>query len=801
MQVKISLEYFTQQGEALFLKRGDNEVVGMEYVFEGIWTASFPLPASAKSLEYSFELRRDGRCLRREWGIRKYALPSLRGVKEITIREHWHDRPADAPFQSKAFTDVIFRRERCAGQMKSGGNIRFMVPSVRLRSDEVLAMTGSGAAFGEWKKFRPMSDAAFPEWTLSLAVREPFEYKFVILDKETSVPRSWESGPNHLLAEIPPAGSRLLIRNLVPQFDRIPWRGAGTAIPVFSLRSKDSFGVGEFRDLRKLADWAAETGQSVLQLLPINDTTMTGTWTDSYPYNANSTFALHPQFLHLPDAGVKADKAYKALQQELNILPAVDYERVNNEKRRLLKAAFAKLGPKVLSSEACQKFLSANAYWLLPYAAFCVLRDDNGTAEFGKWKELSEYDRVRVADFCAARKQEVNFYCWEQYELDRQLKEAVEYAHAKGIAIKGDLPIGISRTSVDAWQWPKLFNLDSQAGAPPDAFAADGQNWGFPTYNWEEMAKDGYAWWKSRLGKMSDYFDAFRIDHILGFFRIWEIPVGIQSGLLGHFNPALPYSADELRGRGFDPNSGLFVPDPRRKGWFHPRIAAQHTEDYKALNDAFKREYNALYDDFFYHRHNGFWKQEALKKLPALLDSTRMLACGEDLGMIPACVPETMKELHILSLEIQRMPKSVEKLFDDPATYPYLSVCATGTHDTSPLRCWWEEDRGLSGRFYHEMLHGAGDAPWYCEPWVCERIVGQHLLSPSMLCVLPLQDWLSIDETVRYPGNPADERINIPAIPRHYWRWRMHLTLEDLLSQKAFNRRLKDLIVSTGRGR
>lgn len=801
MKIEISLEYYTNPGERLFMKLGGGEVLGMEYVLGGIWSSNFETPSSTERIEYSFELHRDGKCLRKEWGVHSVELPSgRRGLKEISIRDRWSERPSDSPFWSKAFTDVIFRRPAPVPEDPSSGNVRFVVASAQVHPDEVLAITGSGSLFDDWKKFYGLSASGFPCWTKEFEVEEPFAYKFVILDRGTLAPKRWEEGPDHLFAEVPDRNSLLVIKDLVPSFRQTPWRGAGTAIPVFSLRSEESFGVGEFSDLKKLVDWAAATGQSVIQLLPINDTTMTGTWTDSYPYNANSTFALHPQYLHLPDAGVKVDKEYKALQQELNALPAMDYERVNNEKRRLLKKAFASVGEKTLESASYRSFFKANGQWLLPYAAFCVLRDYNGTADFGKWKFLSTYDAGTVADFCSGMKDEVEFYCWEQYCLDAQLKDVVRYAHSKGVALKGDLPIGISRTSVDAWQWPGLFNMDSQAGAPPDAFSADGQNWGFPTYNWEAMAKDGYAWWKSRLGKMSEYFDAFRIDHILGFFRIWEIPLGISSGLLGHFNPALPYSGDEIRGRGFDPNSHLFVPDPHREGWYHPRIAAQNTDAYKSLNEMFKRSYNELYDDFFYRRHNAFWKETAMDKLPALLDSTKMLSCGEDLGMIPACVPEAMRELNILSLEIQRMPKSPRKVFDDPATYPWLSVCATGTHDTSTLRGWWEEDRALSARFYHEQLHGEGEVPYYCEPWVCGKIVRQHLASPSMLVILPLQDWMSVDSEVRYPGDPADERINVPANPRHYWRWRMHLTLEDLLSRTAFNQRLKEMIRSSGRG-
>ena len=798
MLVKVSIEYFTAFGESLVLVFNDGKEIPMQYVLQGIWMAEFKVPASARSLDYSFELRRNGHTVRKEWAGHSIPLPSVKKPSELEIRDLWHDRPVDSPFWTKAFTDVIFSKK--ATTAKRTGNLAFIVAASQIRKGETLAITGSGPLFGDWSKFIPMASAKAPLWSLFLDVKEPFEYKFVVLDSATGKPVLWEAGPNHYFAEVPAEDTLLVIRDKEPDLERQPWKGVGVAIPVFSLKSEDSFGVGEFKDIKKLADWAAKTGQNVIQVLPVNDTTMTRTWTDSYPYNANSTFALHPQFISLPEAGVKVDRKYKALQKELNSLPQIDYERVSNEKTRLLQEAFNSIGPKVLESESYKAFFNANEHWLIPYAAFCVLRDLNCTPEFGKWTELSKYSRSGVEAFRKVHGDKMDFYCWEQYCLDVQLKDAVEYAHSKGIAIKGDLPIGISRTSVDAWQYPELFNLDSQAGAPPDAFSVDGQNWGLPTYNWEEMAKDGYGWWKARLRKMSEYFDAFRIDHILGFFRIWEIPLGIKSGLMGHFNPALPYSADELRSKGFDPNTQLFVPDPHKPGWYHPRISSQNTEDFRALNDYFKGVYNDLYNDFFYRRHNGFWKETAMKKLPALLDSTKMLACGEDLGMIPACVPEVMDELRILSLEVQRMPKSPEDTFGDPATYPYLSVCTTGSHDTSSLRAWWEEDREMTEKYYHEMLHCEGQAPYYCEPWICERIITQHLDSPAMLCILPLQDWLSVDGTVRYQGNPEDERINVPANPRHYWRWRMHLTLEELLACESLNSRLKDMVVASGRG-
>jgi 4-alpha-glucanotransferase len=526
---------------------------------------------------------------------------------------------------------------------------------------------------------------------------------------------------------------------------------------------------------------------------------MTGTWEDSYPYNANSTFALHPQFINLPAAGVPVTKAYKELQAELNALPQIDYERVNNAKLELLRKAFDKKFAKLSETEAYQAFMEANGHWLLPYAAFCVLRDMNGTPNFTQWKEHKKYNAKKIAAFCQENKAAVDFWCFVQYHLDAQLSEVCKYAHSKGVVLKGDLPIGISRTSADAWLYPELFHMDSQAGAPPDAFAEDGQNWGFPTYNWEKMAEDDYAWWKARLSKMSEYFDAFRIDHILGFFRIWQIPLWSKSGLDGYFSPALPYAASELEGQGFNvSDTDLFIEDPHKQGYYHPKIGAKKTRAYGIL-DAYRRgAFDKLYTDFFYYRHNQFWKEKAMQKVPALLDSTGMLACGEDLGMIPATVPQVMSDLRILSLEIQRMPKSVEETFAHPCNYPYLSVCTTSTHDMNPVRAWWEEDREVIQQFWNTLLGNQGAAPQFCEPWLCRQILEQHLWSPAMLTVLPLQDWLSMDGALRRE-NPHEERINVPANPRHYWRYRMHLSLEDLASQQEFNDALTNMIAASGR--
>ncbi|MDE5673875.1 MAG: 4-alpha-glucanotransferase, partial [Muribaculaceae bacterium] len=642
--------------------------------------------------------------------------------------------------------------------------------------------------------------------------------------------------------------------------------------------TEDDFGVGDFHDIKKMVDWCVRTGQKVLQVLPINDTTKTGTWVDSYPYSANSTFALHPMYIRLNAVGTLADEErrehYNRISKELNALKEIDYESVNNYKNEYLKEIFEQKGTIDLNSPQFLNFFEHNQDWLRPYAAWRVLCDINNTPDNNLWGEFAVYDTDKVNSLCKLHDKEIKYHYFVQYHLDKQLREVRDYAHLHGVVLKGDIPIGIGRFSVDAWQNPRLFNMDCQAGAPPDDFSVLGQNWGFPTYNWDVMASDGFKWWKDRFAKMAEYFDAYRIDHILGFFRIWQIPMDSIHGLLGYFNPALPYTPEELRhsydfwinpeiqtkplilewmltdffgeyvnevkqtylealpeGRYIlrpfvdtqrkvadyftsveknDKNTQicnallglidnvLFIEDPYKKGHYHPRIAAQFSYQYRMLSDYEKWCFNRLYNDFFYHRHNDFWYGKAMWKLPPLIDSTGMLTCAEDLGMIPACVPDIMNRLEILSLEIQRMPKDPALEFGDTWNYPYFSVCTTSTHDMGGIRAWWETDRAVTQRFFNNALHESGEAPFYAEPWVCKKVLDLQLKSPSMFCIIPLADWLSADGSLRRE-NPHEEQINEPADVHHYWRYRMHLTVENLLSQESFNSYLYDSIRAASR--
>ena len=817
MTLNLRLEYQTTYGEDLYVVVGSTREKSypMNFVGGGIWEVELKL-AAATELEYRYEVRRGDYVVRKEWGDKRH-LTLDKKVTAVRVLDRWSDIPSDRSFHSSMFTDGVFARtKQKKEQPLAEATLTLRAEIAVVRPTQRVVVVGDGKALGNWDvaKGLVMSDAQAPIWSVRMkAPKSSFAYKFVIVDSESGNVAAWQSGENYYFTDTIREGEALVVNGLRPQFDMAPWRGAGVAIPVFSLRSKQSFGVGEFNDIRLMVDWAAQTGQSIIQILPINDTTMTGTWQDSYPYNANSTFALHPQFLHLPAVGKLKNKAemerFEALGKELNELPMIDYERVNNAKAEYLHKIFEQDGAKTLASKEFKAFLADNEEWLRPYAIFCALRDEKGTPDFSQWGKMATYSKAKATKYEKEHSDAVAYNYFVQYHLSKQLREVRDYAHAHGVVLKGDIPIGISRTSVDAWVYPELFNMDSAAGAPPDDFSVMGQNWGFPTYNWAKMAEDGYAWWKARFVKMAEYFDAYRIDHILGFFRIWEIPLNAVNALLGRFNPALPYSYEEIASYGFNFESWhvgdisqtdnmLFVEDKLQPGKFHPRISAYNTDCYRWLSDEQKEAYNRLYNDFFYRRHNNFWKWEALKKLPPLIDSTRMLVCGEDLGMIPDCVPSVMAGEQILSLEIQRMPKDPKVEFGSTYDYPYLSICTTGTHDMNPLRAWWEEDRGVTQRFYNHMLGAWGDAPYFCEPWICEQVVAMHLKSPAMLTVLPLQDWMAMDGELRRE-NPHDERINVPANSRHYWRYRMHLTLEELLESENLNKMIRQKIAESGR--
>ena len=663
----------------------------------------------------------------------------------------------------------------------------------------------------------PMSTTDGIIWSCNLSTEKPIEYFYTVTWQGREKRTEWVFCPHSF-------DPKEVSNPSLPVVQRDAWmdapedfRVAGTLVPVFSLRTRRSFGVGDFGDLRQMVDWVATSGQRLLQILPINDTTSSHTWGDSYPYSCISVFALHPQYVELgalPKLKKEADrKRFEALRLELNALSQIDYERVNNAKLEYLRLLFQQEGKKVLASADFKSFFEEAQAWLVPYAQYCSLRDTYGTGDFSQWPDHRQWDENdrKALSTIGTQLGDVAFWYFVQFILAQQLSGVHAFARTRGVILKGDIPIGVARHGCDVWQEPRYFNLNGQAGAPPDEFAEDGQNWGFPTYNWDEMLRDGCQWWERRFRNMARYFDAYRIDHVLGFFRIWEIPMPVKSGLLGQFSPALALSRDEIYGYGIShetlmntvcpiiksadvSTNVLFLRDHKNPEVFHPRISAQKTEAYAALSDQEKHAFDVLYEQYFYHRNNQFWYEEAMQKLPKLVRATRMLCCAEDLGMVPACVQWVMDELGILSLELESMPKEAWVRFGHIERNPRRSVATISSHDTPTLRMWWDEDYERTQEYYNTILNLEGPAPHPLSGNLARHIIQRHLNCPSMVCVIALQYWLATDEQLRLKDAGA-ERINIPANPHHYWRYRMHLNIEDLKNDKSFTEGIYEMVV------
>ena len=890
MTVQFNIEYKAMFGEQIVVNIQTEEgelKLPLETTDGERWACDWCVESPEKSYTYYYSVEREGRAVKTEWLMIKHQLDvNARKAAVYTLYDHWKAMPEDAFLYSSAFTDCINHQAPQEMKPETGSKIvRLIVRAPQLRDGERLGVLGADKALGAWdvQKIFPMTQHTYNEWVADIDATHledsHLEFKFVAF-RNAKNELLWENSMNRTV-DLPEMKAGELVSYELDQasFALYNRKLAGTQVPVFSLRTRKSAGIGDFGDLKTMIDFVASTGQKVLQLLPINDTTITHTWTDCYPYSCISVFAIHPQYadLHaLPELkNAKARAEAEKTRAELNALDKIDYEKVNDFKINYLRQIFNQEGEKMMKTAEYKAFFQDTELWLVPYAQYSYLRDKNGTADFNQWPDHQVWDeaeRKALADPKTAAYKNVAFFYFVQFVLDRQMQEAHEHAKAKGVILKGDIPIGVNRNGCDVWMEPKYFNLNGQAGAPPDDFSANGQNWGFPTYNWFEMLKDGCQWWNRRFKNMARYFDAYRIDHVLGFFRIWEIPVHSVHGLLGQFAPALAMSREEIESYGlhfqedrftrpfitdwvldrmFHERAGevkekyldrldderyqmkpevdtqrkvealfadatdekelwlrdglyalisdvLFVRDHTNPGVFHPRISAQLDFIYESLYDNDKAAFNRLYNDYFYRRNNQFWYQEAMKKLPKLVQATRMLVCAEDLGMVPDCVPWVMDELKILSLELQSMPKDPSVKFGHLSRNPYRSVCTISSHDMPTLRMWWDENVQRTQEYYNTMLYRQGPAPHPLPGWLASDIISRHLTSPSMLCILSIQDWLATDEALRLPDADA-ERINIPANPKHYWRYRMHLNIEDLAADKRFVQNITEMISQSGR--
>lgn len=901
VKIIFQLRFSTNFGQSIYItgqhpKLGGGDIskaLPLQYFNDEFWYVVTEWQANEIPLEplsYKYVVKNQDGSETMDWGNDKAISSELFQQEESLVLDSWnHAGYYENAFYTEPFLKVLLKKKAATKKVKSNPKAThvFRVKAPLLHEGQSLCLLGSDELLGAWKTELaiPMElsdNHLYYELALDLSKAVfPCSYKYGVRDEKSNQWLQFEGGDNRVLYDRVGKNKKTFLQDGFAILPNQGFRASGVAIPVFSLRTQNGWGVGEFADIPKLVDWCSSMGIKLIQLLPVNDTIATHTYLDSYPYSAISAFALHPMYLNLEVATHKKHsdllKEFLPKKAALNAQDAVDYNGVVALKMDYLKALYPLQKEAVFASQAYNEFFSQNEKWLVPYAVYSYLKEHYKTPEFSKWPDnqvCTEGLLKQMTKSASKEFNEVAFYFFTQYLLHEQLKEAANYAHLHGVIMKGDIPIGISRNSADAWQEPELYHMDTQAGAPPDDFAVKGQNWGFPTYNWHKMRENGFEWWKQRFGQMSHYFDAFRIDHILGFFRIWTIPLDAVQGILGRFVPAIPIDVQELYHRGIhlpierlvrpfitdsilwdlfadnqdfvkstfltnlgdgvyqmkpafstqraveeyfiendlinsksDIKEGLFdlisniilIEEPGQEGRkFHFRISMESTSSFRYLDVGTQHQLKELYVDYYFRRQDDFWRTEAMLKLPALKQVTNMLICGEDLGMVPDCVPDVMRQLGLLSLEIQRMPKDPKRTFFHPNDAPYLSVVTPSTHDMSTIRGWWEEDRQKTQQFFNFELGQWGEAPAFCEDWINKGIVMQHLYSPAMWAIFQMQDLMGMDAKLRRE-NPNDERINVPANPKHYWQYRMHISLEDLMQENDFNNQLKQLIQDSGR--
>lgn len=894
MKLHFKISYFTHWGQCLYVvgnipELGNDDVskaVPMHFVPSETWELMLPITANTVTeLHYRYFLKDENSQTETwEWGDGHAVTFNPMDLTQLTLVDAWNSVAVlDNIFMTAPFQEVLLKKEPFSEVKKSKKTTHtFKVKAPLLKKNEALCMVGASESLGQWKTNKPllMSYDQSSVWMASIdlsKVKGDVHYKYGVWDVDMNQFKYFESGADRIVP-VAVAKEQIVVNDTFARLDNHSFHGAGVSIPVFSLRSNKSFGVGDFSDLKLMVDWSKRVGMKLLQVLPLNDTVGTHTDADVLPYAAISAFALNPLFLNLEAIKLPEthplQKSYKAEQKRLNVLPLMDFMAVIDYKLRYVKEVYLLQKKDFLAEDGFKQFFKNNAYWLKPYAIYCCLRDKFGTCDYRRWNDFAVYDESKVEPLMApthAWFDEIAVHWFTQYQLHLQLKEAILYAHAQGVVLKGDIPIGVNRNSVDTWVAPELFHMDMQAGAPPDMFAVKGQNWELPTYNWEVIERTDFDWWKKRFQQMSCYFDTFRIDHILGFFRIWQIPMEQEEGIMGYLNPSIPLSVEEFESRGlwFDyerftkpyitdhslwenfgeeadwvrqnclyleygfayrlkseyasqkavkqlfearkiserikwglydiiSNVLLFEVPESHGRQYYPRYGMEALSTFQALDERQKNVFRELYVDYFYRRQDAFWYQSGMRKLPALKRASNMLICGEDLGMMTHCVTSVMKELGILSLEIQRAPKNDKLEFFHPADAPYLSVVTPSTHDMSTIRGWWEEDHGVAQRFYNSQLGHWGDAPYFCEWWVNRDIVLQHLYSPAMWAIFQWQDLMGMSPELRR-ANPNEERINVPSNSLFSWRYRMHMTLETLLKSDDFNDLLKNFIIQSGR--
>lgn len=530
--------------------------------------------------------------------------------------------------------------------------------------------------------------------------------------------------------------SYMLDRKTVEQWRRIGiGRRSGVLAPLFALYSRDSKGIGDSEDLKLMVDWCAKTGNSILQLLPMNEVG------DNFcPYESISSFALEPMYLAMGRGRYPIVAGHAPAQPPTGITN-VDY-RIKSEKINILHEAYLRGGEK--SRQEIERFKEKNSRWVEDFALFKVLKHRFGGKPWYLWPdEYKDRSEKAINSFYEKHADDIGFEIWLQSLLYKQFSEVKDYAAGNGVLLMGDMPIAMSRDSADVWSRREFFNLGVAAGAPPDMFCSKGQRWGnpgMPTYNWEKIAADCYRHIKEKLQYASNFYDIMRIDHIAGLFRIWSIPLEEpveNAGMNGFFDP----------------------PD------------------------------------------ESLWEKRGREILSIMLESSKMLLCGEDLGIVPEVCTKTMESLYVPGIDVQRWMKNWQgtKDFLPPEQYRFLSASALSTHDTANWKAWWEHESYREEKeLFWKYLEIPGKAQEKVSRETMEAALRFILKTPCVFSVQLIFDWLNLPGDI-LAGEKSKIRINTPGtVNSSNWSAVLPLSLEELLDHGICGD-MRTLIENSGR--
>jgi len=584
---------------------------------------------------------------------------------------------------------------------------------------------------------------------------------------------------------------------------------AGVAVPLFALRSRQSAGVGDVDDLRLLVDWCVQTGQKIIQILPINDIGDQ----ETSPYNALSAMALDPIYISLNKSvkemkikDPKIIKAIKTARNELDALPRVNYEKVREAKHRILRMIFHSVIPEPTTNHKSQTtnqlhtFIQTHSSWLHDYALFRVLKKEYGNKAWKDWpKKVRERDAKTLERLRQNHAAELLYHQFLQMILFDQFADSHHYANQKGIFLKGDIPILVSPDSVETWAHPEYFKPGFIAGAPPDMFSEKGQRWGFPVYDWEYLAQTRYQFWADRLQYAENFFDLYRIDHVLGFFRIWTMRQQ-QSALHGFFDPQIALSRGQLEHHGFSVdeliNHHVLVPilnnpDQLAFTWFYWK------EPYFGSLPEEKKNCLKHWEQEMIQQQEDFWAGNGRRLLLFMIQASVMLPCAEDLGVVPDCVPRVLEELGIPGLRVLRWTRKWNEdgqPFVSPENQDFISVVTSSVHDSTPLLQWWQEaPQDERNAFWRQFLGWDHEANPDLTPEPYCHFLQQIYHSNSIFVINPLQDILNWSSF--FPGSPDQYKVNTPgSIHKNNWSIRYPFFLEELVCHQDLVNSVKNCL-------